>query len=65
MLGGGWSAQALLGPTEFAFSQAYSETRHQSDGEGLPALKAKLGKICVFFLKLLRWPNELIARDKT
>lgn len=65
MLWGGGSTRALLGPAEFAFSQAYSETWRQSHGEGLPALKAKLGKTGVFFLKLLSWPNELIARDKT
>lgn len=64
-MGRGGSARALLGPTGFAFSQACSETRRWTDREGLPGLKAKLGKTRVFFLKLLGWPNELIASDKT
>lgn len=65
MLGEEGALRWVLGPTEFTFSQARSKTQRQSDGEGLPTLKAKLGKIQVSFLKLLGWPIELIARDKT
>lgn len=66
VLGEGGSTKALQGPTGFAFSQPCSEPHFQGDdGEDWPALKTKLGKIHVFPLQLLAWPNELIARDKT